>query len=334
MARLYVGIITETNTFLSTESKLIMSQFNRKDSSYSLATEIYHHLSQGTTLTTDIIHYIQTTFGLSRPWEICQVILDDNNCEQESLLELIFFPDKEMQIALEKTLAKGQFGSSDHQDILHHLMDLNPEIPIYLESGEHLLTILLPENTASKFINRLYIHNHPDPYLISLIESLFPEKEQLTIRINLRHKTSSQNDDILNFLKQFFKIYSRSRDIFWEYFDFILNFLEELEKESDIFEALIKKRISLEETLLQAQRQEDLLRKQTMETLILQGQRILCLNPDTVKRSLEIIDDIAFRLFGHIFFDNLSSPHELDLEDNWTDFDRIFNLFRDDSSHY
>jgi len=231
-------------------------------------------------------------------------------------------------------LEAGQFKLSDHQNILKNLMNLDPKVPIYFESGEHLLTMSLPENTASKFINRLCIQNHPDRSLIEVIENLFPEKEQLTIRSKLRHKSCFRDEDTLDFLKQFIKSYSSSKDIFWEYLDFVLNFLTEFNKGPNIFEVLIRKRLFLEQVLLQSKHQEELLHKQTMETLILQGQRILSINPDAVQRSVEIIDDLAFKIFGHIPFpEDQSSPLELDLENNWTNLDRIFDLFNDTSPY-
>ena len=308
--------------------------YNKNELTYYLASKIYKLLSQGMNLTPDILHYIQSTFGLNSSRDIYRIILDDNHCERESLLELIFFPNQEMKIALERPLEAGQFKLSDHQNILKNLMNLDPKVPIYFESGEHLLTMSLPENTASKFINRLCIQNHPDRSLIEVIENLFPEKEQLTIRSKLRHKSCFRDEDTLDFLKQFIKSYSSSKDIFWEYLDFVLNFLTEFNKGPNIFEVLIRKRLFLEQVLLQSKHQEELLHKQTMETLILQGQRILSINPDAVQRSVEIIDDLAFKIFGHIPFpEDQSSPLELDLENNWTNLDRIFDLFNDTSPY-
>jgi hypothetical protein len=232
-----------------------------------------------------------------------------------------------MQIALEADLEAGTFVLEDQHEILRHLMQLDLQVPLYLEQDHYFLTIMLPEEVALKCIHRLQIQHHLDISLRTLIESIFEHKKQLIIKAKLRHKRIVLNEVRVDCLKKFLTHYAQFQDIFWEYFDFVLHLLEEYEPQTAIHEALVQKKVFLERTLFQAKRQDQMLLKDNMETLMLQGQRVLCINQAFVLRSLEIIDDLALRLFGHI-------PHRpeassfLDLKSDYTlsEFHRIFDF--------
>jgi len=48
------------------------------------------------------MHFIDSTFSSPCINELEKIITDDSDCERDSLIELIFFPDEEIQAKLEE----------------------------------------------------------------------------------------------------------------------------------------------------------------------------------------------------------------------------------------
>ena len=77
-----------------------------------------------------------------------------------------------------------------------------------------------------------------------------------------------------------------------------LGILEEADDWSDIYHALSSKKAVCFHSLLCAERFEEQLQKNNIETLLLQGVRPVPIDKDAVRRSMEIIDRICLAVFG------------------------------------
>jgi len=76
-----------------------------------LADEIKKILGQGIDLNDDVVHYIDSTFSNPTVEELQTILADDSNCEKDSLMELLFFPDESMQVQLEESWRKSSNGT-------------------------------------------------------------------------------------------------------------------------------------------------------------------------------------------------------------------------------
>jgi hypothetical protein len=99
-------------------------------------------------------------------------------------------------------------------------------------------------------------------------------------------------------LRKFFDtIGARSDDVF-ECLDFALGFLDEIKKDSDIYQALMAKKKFYFISLQKAKKMEARLEKHNIETLMLQGERVILINPADVRNKMRIIDRISRAVFG------------------------------------
>jgi hypothetical protein len=78
----------------------------------------------------------------------------------------------------------------------------------------------------------------------------------------------------------------------------LLEFLRGLDKESDIVQALVKRREICIRAVEKAAEYEKQLAGCNMETMILKGIRNPCINRDEMKKTIEIIDTIRLSIFS------------------------------------
>ena len=69
-----------------------------------LADEIKAIISEGIVLSDDVVHFIDSTFSNPTINELQAILDDDTNCEGDTLMELLFFPDETIQVRLEEML--------------------------------------------------------------------------------------------------------------------------------------------------------------------------------------------------------------------------------------
>ena len=87
-----------------------------------LAGELQKVLSGGITLSSGVIHYIDSTFSNPTTAELQTILHDDSNCEKDSLMELLLFPDESMQIQLEALLERLQFSAEQEKSVPDYLL--------------------------------------------------------------------------------------------------------------------------------------------------------------------------------------------------------------------
>ena len=69
-----------------------------------LADRILEILEEGIFLSDEVVQYIDSTFSNPSIEEFKEILQDDSNCEKDSLVELLFFPDVSLQYQLERLL--------------------------------------------------------------------------------------------------------------------------------------------------------------------------------------------------------------------------------------
>ena len=79
---------------------------NSEEKCEMLADEIKAIISEGIALSDDVVHYIDSTFSSPTIKELQAILDDDSNCEGDTLMELLFFPDESIQVRLEQALER------------------------------------------------------------------------------------------------------------------------------------------------------------------------------------------------------------------------------------
>ena len=267
-----------------------------------IADEIKKILSTGIDLSDDVVHYIDSTFSNPSVKELESILADDANCEKDSLMELLFFPGESMQVQLEKTLERYKPQDEDESNILTYLCGDPLQVTFRFEDDRGALKLQIPADVIRQFLLRLKISKHLEANLIESICNYGDEQNINRFKVKIRNSRFSPSDSKTGFLCRFFeKIGSRSHDIF-ECLDFVLEFLDEIKKDTDIFPALMAKKKFYFISLQKAQKMDARLEKYNIETLMAQGERVALIDQTDARRKMRVIDRICRAVFGKTEF--------------------------------
>ena len=171
-----------------------------------LADAIRRLFRQGIRLNQEAWHFITSSFCRPSVAELGEILADEDRPEQETILELIFFPDIDQQATLEEMIHKGGFTDGHKNEIVRLLFETPPEARLILpgEEGGSLL-FPVPEWAADAFVSRLRIGKRIDPRLIAAVLRFVPEGLRATVRVGLRNARFPQTERHVRFLCNFFR---------------------------------------------------------------------------------------------------------------------------------
>lgn len=277
-----------------------------------LADKILEILEEGILLSDEVIQYIDSTFSNPTVEELEEILQDDSNCEKDSLIELLFFPDERLQCQLEDLLESQHFEAQDRKKVSGFLCR-NPLVVAFrfpAEKGSFSLEI--PETVAHQFVKRLNISKQINRNLLLTIKDNTSAETKNWFAVKLRNSRFAMTDNAVWFLSAFFDKWDTENNDAFKYFDFILFFLEELPEDADIFEALMKKKRFYLKHLKRAEKFEEQLLKTNVETLMLKGKIAAFIDKNEARQNMEFIDRISHTVFGKTeYFRPLNADEEL-----------------------
>jgi hypothetical protein len=250
------------------------------------------HVSQ------DSRHFILSTISISDIRDLETLLTDPSNCESDSLIELIYFPDESIQLRLEDRLESEAFQQKDQEITLEHLLSCRRNTLVNFDGLQTVLTIKTLESGARAFLARLNITRHLDPELIRVINHRVGRKEGRKYKVWLRNMVMDrrERDDV--FIKDLFLKMDAGHDRFDEYLYFSLRFLEESQNDTDLFQSLIQHKGRCLRHLQQNDRLEAYCRNHNVETLMAHGIRIPHMDKQALLIQVTLADDIGLALFN------------------------------------
>ena len=275
-----------------------------KSKNKQVAEKIIEILQDGLTLNTDTQHYIDSTFSNPSAGELSELLQDQSNCETDSLMELLFFPDESVQLQLEEMIAESQFQSRDEAEIQSYVCAKSLQTSIRFADGRGTFEKRVAPSNATKFIERLNLSRCLDPGIRSAISRYVPRELQTRCKVRLRNARSIISPNKISFLETVLKKLQIHNDVFFDHLDFTLSFLDEIKDDADIFQKLMARKKSCIQSLQKAKNLDNKLARHNVETLLLRGERVSCIDKAAARKKIQIIDRISLAVFGKTeFFD-------------------------------
>lgn len=261
-----------------------------------LASRISEFFVKGIVLNDLTLRFMESTFGKATAEHLEAVIQDEKNCEKDSLLELIFFPDEMCQVQLEDLLTLERF--TDQEPVIQQLEKRMDAVEICFPKEMKTVRVDFTRDLAEQLVSRLRICNNPDQELErSVRENLHPEQVGRVL-VRIRNADPPKSPHIIRFLCDFFSRMDSDRKDFLQYVDFLMQFTSELDETMDIFNALMERKKACMQAIQKAAAYEKQLARYNMEVMILKGDRNPCINIEEAEKTVEIINRISFSLFG------------------------------------
>jgi len=263
-----------------------------------LAGKLQKIFNDGITLSSEVIHYIDSTFSNPTTTELQTILHDDSNCEKDSLMELLLFPDETMQLQLESLLERLHFQQADEKSVLGDLLQDPMQVTIRFPGDRGSLRLRITEDVACQFISRLNISRHLNPNLLDALNQNKDETISDRIKVKLRNSRFSPTTEKIEFLCLFFKKFdSQDMDIF-ECLDVALSFIDEPTIDNDIYRTLMAKKKFYFRSLQKAIQLDAQLQKQNVETLMAQGKKVVLIDQRDARKKMRIIDRISRAVYG------------------------------------
>jgi len=282
-----------------------------EEKSNQLANEIRKILGNSITLGSQLIHYIDSTFSNPTTAEIQSILQDDSNCEKDSLMELLLFPDETIQLQLETLLERLHFKEGDEKPVLLDLLKNPLQVTICFPRGREALHLTVTEEVAEPFISRLNISKHLNPDLLETLNRYDDKNISNRIKVKIRNSRFLPSKEKIKFLCLFFEKFDSQDNDILECLDFVVALLDELNQFNDAYQSLMAKKKFFFISLQKAKQLETQLQKHNVETLLAQGKRVVLIDQKDARKKMLIIDRISRALFGKTeYFEPLNGGEE------------------------
>lgn len=244
----------------------------------------------------DVMAYIHGTYGPIDSEEIKALVENPDGGERETLVELIFFPDESVQVQLETVLAKHPCSSGDAADIAAELSKRNLSATVALDEAGQTLTVRVDRIVIDSILARLNIVYTLNADLDRAVGKWVPADRQNAVKVRLRNARFQPIGRQLDSVHRYIRAASRD-DGFLDDLDFLLAFVQEIDPDSDLYDAMMRRKKRCWRQLNKFARFEERLRRTNMETLMLQGERFPYVDRSQMQHTIAAIDRIALAVY-------------------------------------
>jgi len=264
----------------------------------ALFPRIVNALKKGGELSDEILDYIDAALFTPEPDRLSAFLADEENSERDTLLDLIFYPDRTVQIDLEPILTSGQYSPEDERTILDRLLACAIEPPIRWPDGRLLTRIQVPKFIKIRYLERLNIAWQLPADLAAAIDKGVSAAMGPVVRLRLRNAGVQFSNSQVTFLCRFFERMEDDHPDYSECLDLALALLDRKGSAAMVYDLLVDYKRVCFRALEQARRFAALLRRSNMETLMLQGVQPPRESSEVLLHRMGLIDRICFSVFG------------------------------------
>lgn len=265
----------------------------------ALSQWICDELRDGIVLDSDVLYYLDVTFGTL---DLPSVLDDMDSSETDSLLELIFYPDKAMQARFEAQWGAEIFSAQDQKEVVEALSSDPPVAQIVWSESDEKYPLEVPIFVLQAYVQRLNICWHPPEQLSLSLDKHCQGEEGISVRVLLRNARVEWNADQVLLVCQFVSKMEVMEDTIESDLAFLISLLSEMVPGDKPYDFLIAKKFFYFQSLCKAEDFERRLRNSNMEIMMLQGARSAYGSIDEWRRCMRTIDRICQYLFGRTQF--------------------------------
>lgn len=286
-----------------------------------LEDALRRRMADGMVLTNETCRFMEATFGEASVGALQALLYDESSAERDTLLDLVFFPDPSLQIALEPILETHRVTQSDVALLAAQLKATPVATHLRIPGADVTVPADMPAFLVGAFLARLNIPWQPAEALCASIArldagSLSPTGDgregRHRLRVWLRNAALQQTPVQVRFLCDFLERLPIQDQDYVDQLTFILVFMKEHDKSTNMYQALMDRKKFIFKNLLKVRRSGELAARTNKETQIMTGVRTPYFDIPTAERTLLLIDRVAMTVFGRT--EHLEgAPRQVDL---------------------
>jgi hypothetical protein len=278
------------------------------------AVSLKEIIAKGFTIEPATERYIHSTFSHPGAADVLAILNDETDCERDSLVELIFFPDEALQVGLEGQLEAGAFGAEDERRLLAMLLAEPLETALIFPATHETFALRMPQLALRRFVTRLHIPYRLDRRLCRILDQrIAPELRQI-IKVKLRNARIRFSEIQGEFLGRFLASLDARHTDYLDCLALLLTIGAEIGPTTDIYKLLTEMKRTYFQSLEKAEEFQRRLGRSNMETLMLQGFRPAFIDPADGRKKMRLIDTICQAVFGRSEYFAKAEARDLDLD--------------------
>jgi hypothetical protein len=263
----------------------------------SLCGEIMAIINEGFSLDRELLHFLSSTFSVTTREELEEMKNPEREDDLNLFLELVVSPDLIMMEKLEHLISDKTFTTEDEHELSNIIYKNSAGISIFFPGDPVPVSFVVTHDTIDHYISKLRITYSIAHSLLDVMAQYLTEERKIYTCVKLRQIACVINKRNESFLSLFFKESNMFGKQYPEHLDLALSILISSIVEEDLKEVFISRLRSFQKTLEQIRSAEDMMKKSTMETLMLQGFRIPPSSPDIINDNIAKLRRILSCLF-------------------------------------
>jgi hypothetical protein len=267
-------------------------------------------------------HYVQSTMDNPTPSKVATIVNDSDDCEGNSLIELLFYPNEAVQILLEPTIESMQFTFQDQANLIELLLSRSFDTILKFHGFNETIKVKMPELAIRRLVNRLNLTIQLPLNLIDTLNRHLPEKLGKLIKVRLRNTPFDLADHQVDLLGNCLKKLDHTHPDYQFWMDFVLKILPEITPSTRVYDFFMHKKTFYLQSVAKTEQFRHKLSGSNIETLMMQGERPAFLPIDEGRKIIACIDQICWAIFGYsdhlpglkrdqMNVDNVKSPGNL-----------------------
>ncbi|MBS0014204.1 MAG: hypothetical protein KFF46_09540 [Desulfobacterales bacterium] len=280
-----------------------------QDITEKLAQAVLQQLEAGIVLSRQVVHYLESMTGASSARDLEPELEAVDDSELCSLLELIFYPDREGQCAIEPLLEKEQPAEDDINRLQQILCEKDIHTRMIFPDNTMTKAIPVPRDSLLSYVRRLKLSRHIDNQVASAInQHIADRRDVLLARVMLRNSRIAFLPQVALFLCNFFRFMPQKAKDWKACLELAIPLLESATPDTDIYTVLMNQKRHYAEMIRRAENASEQLKQIPVEALIMRGSSIACIGEDEARARMGRIDETALYVFGQTEIDENQGP--------------------------
>ena len=272
----------------------------RPDGLNILCDRITAFMAREIVLDISLLHFLSSTFSITNQGELECLNEPGRENDRELFLELAVAPDFDILEIIEPFIWNCVFTDEDERELTHAVIETTRGISVRFPGGDLPLFFDVPPDLLSRFIARMHITYPLSRSLLDSMDSTLSLDLKIKSCVRLRRITWPMDRRNEAFLNLFIGEARCFGEKYLEHFEFALSLLNRQKNDINPKDELIARLRAFQKTQDQIRTAEEMMKKNTMESLMSQGFRIPPASPYVISACIAMVKRILSCLYGWV----------------------------------
>ncbi len=265
-----------------------------------LGHAIREYFGEGVRIDAHTAQQIDSTLGLLPPEELRRRLADAADCDNSTLVHLVFSPDRRAQIRLEPALGPSAWSSNEIAALEHDLLACGLNATIGFADGRDAVHVPVPPEGVAVFLEGLHLDRGLPDAVLHAIDRHLPEEARMPTRVLLRNAGITGYPSAVKFLCRLLQHASILQPDLQRCLALAAALAATADGHTDLFESLGMLKEAHARRLRQARDSENALQRGNAESVMMSGSHLFQIDPHEALQHMACIDAVALAAFGRL----------------------------------